>query len=122
MTGTILRGLVINARMHASGTGKSSLKQFARRFSGGHDPYHEPTVPEFHGRLSQIMLISTFLWIMYRAKEDNGKIIGMNLPWNEAHEHHEHLSFEVAGDVGDTMSILIEEEEHEEEEEHDDDE
>jgi hypothetical protein len=113
MSGTILRGLVINTRKHASATGKGSVKQFQKRFSGGHDPYHEPHVPEFHGRLSQILLISTFLWVMYRAKEDNGKIIGMNLPWNDAHHHH---------DVGDTMSVLNEEEEHEEEEEHDDDE
>ena len=118
----MLRGLVINARMHASANGRSSLKQFTKRFSGGHDPYHEPHVPEFHDRLSQVMLISTFLWVMYRTKEDNGKIIGKNLPWDEAHEDHEHLSFEIDGDVGDKMSILKEEEEHEEEEEHDDDE
>ena len=59
------------------------------------------------------------------AKENNGKLFGFNLPWNEDHHEHEHIHFETTGDHGDMMPIINTDEEHgedEENEEHEEDE
>lgn len=106
----------IAARLRAAAAFRNSSKPVSRKFSGGHGHANEPTVPEFHDRLSKGMLVAAYLWILYRLKMDNGNIFGLNLPWNEPHEDHEHLSFEIAGDVGDTMPVLKEHEDHDDEE------
>lgn len=53
----------------------------------GHD-HHKPSIPVFHDRLGKGILILTYLWIMYRFKEDNGKMFGYNLPWDAPHDDH----------------------------------
>lgn len=70
------------------------------------------------------MLFATFMWIFFRAREDNGKLFGLNLPWNEPHDDHPHTSYGYADDdeVGEMMPIMKEEEEHDEEEDHDEEE
>ena len=93
----------------------------AKKFSGGGGYNHEPTVPVFHDRLGKAILISTFLWIFFRAKENNLKLFGYNLPWNEEHHHEEHLNFENAGEHGDAMPTLQADEEHEDHDEHEED-
>lgn len=112
----IFKHFGIASRLRAAAAFRNSSKPLSRKFSAGHGHSGEPTVPEFHDKVSKGMLMVTYLWILYRIKDDNGKIFGFNLPWFEAHEDHEHLSFEIAGDIGDTMPVLKEEEEHDEEE------
>lgn len=87
--------------------------RFSRKFGGsshdhGHGHGHGPQelhVPEFHAKLAKAVLLTTYLWILYRFKEDRGQILGLYKPWLHEH-HHVHYHF------GDE-----EEHEHEDEEE-----
>jgi hypothetical protein len=108
-----------------------SLVQFRELGSGhghghghGHDHshghghghgHHEPHAPEFHTKLGKLILVSAFLWILFRAKENNGQILGYNLPWEQEH-HHEHIHFK-DNETVDSIPVLEHEEEEEEEEE-----
>ena len=44
-------------------------------------------MPEGYDALSKVMLVSCYLWIMYRMKEDKGQLFGMYKPWEHPHEH-----------------------------------
>lgn len=85
--------------------------------------HHEPHVPEFYDKLGKACLIVTYLWVMYRFKEDKGQFFGLYQPWLHEH-HHEHLHYELGSEHGDTMPTLAEEEHEdvEEEEEEEDEE
>lgn len=88
----------------------------SKRFgsSGGH---HGPHVPEFHDKLGQFVLVTGFVWIMYRARENKGQLFGLYEPWLHEH-HHEHHHYVKGGENGDSMPTLEEHEEHDDE--HDD--
>lgn len=70
-----------------------------RHGGGGH---HKKTVddlkiPQPHGMIGNGLLIVTYLWIMWRFKEDNGQLFGFNKAWKQAHHHdhdHEHIDYE----------------------------
>jgi hypothetical protein len=87
---------------------------------GGHGGpgHHEPHIPVFHDRLGKFCLVSAFVWIFYRAKENKGQLFGLYHPWLHEHEH-EHFHFVESGDHGDTMPVLHNShgEEHEDEDE-----
>jgi hypothetical protein len=98
----------------------SKVRQLVqKRCFGGHGGHGGPHIPEFHDNLGKFCLVSAFLWIFFRAKENKGQIFGWYLPWLHEHEHL-HLHYMEGGDVGDSMPTLNdddeEEEEHEEEE------
>eukprot|EP01041_Mallomonas_annulata_P007544 gene7544-15453_t len=84
---------------------------------GGHG-HHEPHIPVLHDMVGKGMLITCFLWIFYRFKENNGKIFGFNLPWLEEHEH-EHFHF-VHEDAGSMPTLSEDDEDEHEEHDHDD--
>ncbi|KAJ1439700.1 hypothetical protein B484DRAFT_443823 [Ochromonadaceae sp. CCMP2298] len=99
-------------------------KTAVRRFgAGGH---HGPHVPEFYDKLGKGLLLTAYLWIMYKLKEDKGQLFGYYQPWLHEHDHddhEEHLQFEYAeGEEGWGVPLLKEEHEEEEEEEEDEDE
>lgn len=75
----------------------------------------EPHVPEFYDRLGKFMLITAYLWIFYRLKEDKGQLFGFYQPWLHEHEHEEVPNYQDAGDEGDSMPTLPEREEDDEE-------
>lgn len=81
---------------------------------GGHG-HGGPHVPEFHDQLGKFCLVSAFLWIMYRAKENKGQLFGLYQPWLHEHEHV-HIHYHEGGESGDSMPTIEEEEEHEDEE------
>lgn len=116
MNSLLFRQFVANGRVRVNNACRAQTK----KMSGGHGHNTEPTVPVFHDRLGRGILIVTFLWIFYRAKENNGKIFGFNQPWHEAHEDHEHISYENVNITHDAMPVLKEEEEHGDHDEHED--
>jgi hypothetical protein len=76
-------------------------------------------VPQFYDNLGKGCLIVTYLWIMYRFKEDGAQLFGFYKPWLHPHEHvHYHF---VETDV-DTMPVLNGEDEHDDEEHEEDEE
>lgn len=77
----------------------------------------EPHVPEFYDKLGKFMLITTYLWVFYRLKEDKGQLFGFYQPWLHEHAHEEEPQYQIAGDYGDSMPTLPEEEEEEDGEE-----
>ena len=124
MSSSLFRYFKFNARVRAVAASRNSSKPASRKFSGGHSPDTEPIIPVVHDRIGRGLLFVTFMWIFFRAREDNGKLFGLNLPWNEPHEDHSHTSYEYAEDdvVGELMPIMKEEEEHDEDEDHDEEE
>jgi hypothetical protein len=124
MNSALFRNFLFNARLRAVATSRNSSKPISRKFSGGHSPHTDPIVPEVHDRIGRGLLFATFMWIFFRAREDNGKLFGLNLPWNEPHDDHSHPSYEYAdGDeFGEKMPVLKAEEEHDEEDEEEEEE
>lgn len=55
----------------------------------GHGGHHEPKVPYWHEKVGRALLISTYLWIFWRLKEDKGQLFGLYKPWEHEHEHHD---------------------------------
>lgn len=102
-------------------TGKIVQRRRFGGHGGGHGDHHGPHIPEFHDNLGKFCLVSAFLWIFYRAKENKGQIFGWYAPWLHEHEHL-HLHYVEGGDVGDSMPTLSEADEHEDHEEENDDE
>lgn len=98
--------------------------RFSRKFGGsshGHGDGHaqELHVPEFHAKLAKALLLTTYLWILYRFKEDRGQILGLYKPW--LHEHkHVHYHYKKSGVEGDAMPVLVDDDEDENEDEHED--
>jgi hypothetical protein len=86
--------------------------------------HHEPTDgPDKN--VGHFLFLLCYLWIMYRAKENNGQIFGFNLPWNvDADDGHHHAVHYVPDEDDETPEIkapkIQEEEEHEDEEEEED--
>lgn len=85
--------------------------------SGGHHAHDEPHIPVFHARLGKSCLIATYLWIMYRIKEDKGQSFGLYQPWLHEHEHGPSLQYE-EGEVDTVPTIATAEEEEEEDDHH----
>ena len=77
-------------------------------------------VPAFYDNLGKGCLIITYLWIMYRFKEDGAQLFGLYKPWLHPHDHL-HIHF-VDKELGDTMPEIEDEDHHDEEEDHDEDE
>ncbi len=89
---------------------KNSSKS-VRQFSGGHD-HHGPHVPEGYEKIGKCLLITCYLWIFYRLKQDKGQSFGLYQPWLEEHEHEEHVRFtQVLGEA----PVAIEDEDDEDE-------
>ena len=76
--------------------------------------------PEGYKKIGTFVLLTGYLWIMYRLKEDKGALFGMYKPWLHPHEHAEHTHFVEGGDFGDTMPTLTESEEHDDDDDDDD--
>ena len=91
-----------------------------RNFGAGH--HHGPHVPEFYEKLGKVCLITAYLWIFYKLKEDNGQIFGYYKPWLHEHEH-EHYHYKSSVDKGTTLVEDDDEDEHDEDhdEEHEED-
>lgn len=77
--------------------------------SHGHGHHHEPHVPQFYDKLGKSFLLFAYLWILYRAKEDKGQLLGFYKPWLHEHEH-EHYEFAEGGVHGDNVPGLVEHE------------
>ena len=53
------------------------IRQPARRFGGGgHHGSHELHVPEFYNKVGTFVLVTCYLWILYKFKADNGQMFG----------------------------------------------
>jgi hypothetical protein len=99
-----------------------------RKFSGGghhHGKNHhnsneyggiDPHVSVFHERAGAFLLITMYLWVMYRLKEDKGKLFGLYQPWLHEGEEHIHVKYEKS-EFGESIPSLVEDEEEYEEEE-----
>jgi hypothetical protein len=95
---------------------KTAVRRFA---AGGH---HGPHVPEFYDKLGKGLLLTAYLWIMYKFKQDNGQLFGYYQPWLHEHEHtHMHFTY-AEGEEEFGVPLLLEEEKEEEEEEEEDEE
>ena len=75
----------------------SNIRNFVHRTFGAHshDSHHtsggkfahsEPHVPILYQRISNGLLITTYLWIFYRFKQDGALIFGFYKPWLEDHD------------------------------------
>lgn len=42
----------------------------------------------FHKGAANFLLIVMWTWVMYRIREDKGKMLGWDKPWLHPHEHH----------------------------------
>jgi len=84
-----------------------------RRAFGAGGGSGEPHVPEGYDKLGKIMLVSCYLWIFYRMKEDKGQLFGLYKPWEHPHEHS-HVQYEKSG-TGPPMPVEVEYEEVEDE-------
>lgn len=89
------------------------VSQIKNRRNFGAGPVSEPHESTFHKNLGKFMLVSTYLWIFYRVKEDNGQLFGLYQPWLHPHEHSHHKY-----EYGETMATIPTPVEHH----HDDDE
>mmetsp|Transcript_1471 Transcript_1471/g.2415 ORF Transcript_1471/g.2415 Transcript_1471/m.2415 type:complete len:107 (-) Transcript_1471:108-428(-) len=79
--------------------------------AGGH---HGPHVPEFYDKLGKYCLVTAYVWVMYKLKQDNGQLFGYYQPW--LHEHdHEHFHFTTEDEDGFGVPQLAEEEDDDEE-------
>ena len=61
---------------------------------GGHNPglpgtFTPPPISETHRMIAEGLMTMTFLWILYRAKEDGAVILGLRHPW-EGHHGDDH--------------------------------
>jgi hypothetical protein len=77
-------------------------KATQRRFAGshGHAGRWEAANKEFgvtlheahwfHRGAANFLLIVMWTWVMYRIREDKGKMLGWDKPWLHAHEHHDY--------------------------------
>ena len=87
---------------------------------GHHDDHHghdEPHVPKFYDKLGKFCLLTCYLWIFHRLREDKGQLFGLYKPWEHEHEHS-HLEYQLSDDHGAAPTLAEHEEEEEEEEEH----
>lgn len=82
-----------------------------RQFGASHG--HGPHVPPFYNKLGWSCLFFTWVWIMYRAKQDKGTAFGLYAPWLEEHHHEPKVNFNNT-DYSDGMpeSEVEEHEEH----------
>lgn len=48
--------------------------------------------PEPYNSVGKGLLVLTFLWVFYRAKENKGQIFGLYYPWLDTHGHDDHDS------------------------------
>ena len=88
---------------------RAAMPQQQRRnfgASGG-----EPHVPEGYDMLGKVMLVSCYLWIFYRIKEDKGQLFGLYKPWEHEHEHT-HMHFVQEGNNAPVPAEEDEEDEH----------
>jgi len=100
----------------------SSIKlgfQYARRqfSSGHHDAHHhshEPHISKGHTQVGKALLVGTYLWVLFKLKQDNGQLFGLYRPWLHEHEHEHEINF-VGGETESDMPLLSEGEHHEEE-------
>lgn len=77
-----------------------------RQFASGHGHVHGPHVPEAHALVGKCLLIMTYLWVMYRLKEDKGQLFGFYKPWLHEHEHdHEEQVVYIKGGIGELSTI-----------------
>ena len=90
----------------------TSSKRFGSS-GGGHN--HEPHVPIFYDRMANFFMLTMWLTVMFRAKDNKGAFLNLYQPWLHPHEHHDHGVKYV--DTGlDTMPAVAEgEDEHDEE-------
>jgi hypothetical protein len=86
----------------------------SKRFASGGN--NGPQIPEFHDKLGQFVLVTGFVWIMYRARENKGQLFGLYEPWLHEH-HHVHHHYVKGGDDGDSMPTLVEHDEDDDDEE-----
>ena len=102
---------------------KKSFRSVTRSFgSGGHGHGHghdEPQVPVFYDKLGKFCLVTAYLWIMYRFKEDKGQLFGFYKPWLEEHDHDHHHFVDRGLDKAPTIVEEDEDDEHHEEDEED---
>ena len=78
----------------------SKIKVAQRRFAGSsHGPnkwdaankefgiiLHEPHW--FHRGAANFLLITMWFWVLYRIRDDKGKMLGWHKPWLEKHDDH----------------------------------
>ncbi len=67
--------------------------------------------------VGRFCLVTAYLWIMYRLKEDKGQLFGFYQPWLHEHEHA-HLHY-VEDGSHDSLPELIEHHEEEEDDQED---
>lgn len=81
----------------------------------GHD-HHGPHVPEGYDKLGKFVLVTAYLWVMYKLKVDNGQLFGYYKPWLHEHEH-DHIHYHEADEHANPTPVEEEEDEEVEESE-----
>lgn len=89
-----------------------------RKFGAGPATLESLHTPKGYEKLGTFCLLTCYLWIMYKFKEDQGQLFGMYKPWLHPHEHHHHTSYEFSGDHSEMPALVDHHHDDEEEEEH----
>jgi hypothetical protein len=72
-----------------------------------------PHVPEGYDKAGKFCLLTAYLWVFYKFKEDKGQLFGYYQPWLHEHEHDHHVyESEGTGKAG----RYVQHDEHEEDE------
>jgi hypothetical protein len=79
----------------------------------GHD-HHGPHIPEGYEKAGKFCLVTAYLWVFYKLKEDKGQLFGLYQPWLHEHEHT-HYHYVQEEEFG-TPKLHVEHEEEEDEE------
>ena len=74
----------------AGGAQRATFAQQTTRKMGGGVGAGGPHVPEGYDKLGQLVLVSAFFWIMFRARENKGQLFGLYAPWLHEHDHAHH--------------------------------
>ena len=73
-------------------------------------------MPETYDKVGKFLLVTAYLWIMYKIREDKGQLIGLYQPWLHEHEH-EHLHYI---ETADGMPELVGDDEDDDEDDEND--
>ena len=91
------RGLAANATAGsriAAPTTRIAAQGARRRFAGHHKTVpgqlHVPHVEGWHKAFGEYGMMTMWLWIMYRCKEDGAIVFGLESHFDESHDDHGH--------------------------------
>ena len=79
----VVKRTTLSRSIHAS-----SRVQGGGGNAGAPGTFTPPPISETHRLLGEGLMTMTFLWILYRFKEDGAVILGLRHPWDGHGDHH----------------------------------